>query len=162
MTLGLLLLGSVVVWLLPARYRFWAWIVVIAAVVTPWRGLQDHGHWSRVRWVPFISPPVRIRDILGNVMLYVPYGFLHAKRRQTPSALWVGATQAALLSVCTEFTQVFSHDRFPSVQDVLMNVVGAVIGMALVGVTPSSTRLAVGDAERLPDSSVRGSQRPPP
>lgn len=103
---------------------------MIAAVVIPWRSFQDHPHWARIRWVPFLSSPVGPRDIIGNVLLYVPFGYyacLLSKHRG-----WlVGIAGAALLSCITEVTQVFGHGRFPSVQDVLMNVLGAAFGVVL-------------------------------
>ena len=101
---------------------------MIVALVVPWRSLQNHPHWVRIRWVPFVSAPVSLGDIIGNVLLYVPFGYFagsHFRRRGWLMAL-VGAT---VLSCTTEFTQVWSHGRFPSVQDVLMNVLGAASGM---------------------------------
>jgi hypothetical protein len=135
MTLGLLIIGSVIVWLLPARFRLAAWMIVIMAAVVPWRAPQDHPHWNRARWVPFVSPPVRARDIAGNFALYVPFGFLYARGRPMPAVFLRGLAYAVLLSTGTEFTQLFSHQRFPSVQDVLMNVLGAAGGMAIVRVS---------------------------
>jgi glycopeptide antibiotics resistance protein len=129
MTLALLLLGLIIVWLLPERYRFWAWMVVIIAVVVPWRAPQNHAHWIRVRWIPFVSPPVLLRDIAGNIMLYVPYGFFYGSRKDRGAVLRAGVLWALLLSAGTECSQLFSHGRFPSVQDVLMNVLGAAVGI---------------------------------
>lgn len=131
MAIGLLLVGGVAVWLVPARYRFGVWLVIILVVVTPWRTFQDHAHWNRVRWVPFVSPPVRIGDILGNIMLYVPFGLFYKRERHGHPALRSGITHAFLFSTGTELTQLFSHNRFPSAQDVLMNIAGAVAAMTL-------------------------------
>lgn len=135
MTLGLLIIGSAIVWLLPARFRFAAWMIVIMAAVVPWRAPQDHPHWDRVRWIPYVSPPVRARDIAGNFALYVPFGLLYARGRPIPAVYLRALAYAVLLSIGTEFTQLFSHHRFPSVQDVLMNVLGAVGGIAIVRVS---------------------------
>jgi glycopeptide antibiotics resistance protein len=135
MTLGLLLLGSAIVWLLPARYRFWAWTIVIIVAVVPWWSPQDHAHWNRVRWIPFVSPPVRLRDIAGNVVLYMPYGFFYVRRRPEGTVLGGGVLSALLLSLGTELAQLFSHGRFPSVQDVLLNVLGSALGIVAAGLT---------------------------
>jgi VanZ family protein len=97
-------------------------------VVVPWRSLQSHPHWARIRWVPFVSPPVRAVDILGNILLYVPFGYFACLHSRRHAWLW-GVAGAALLSGTTEVTQIFSHGRFPSLQDVLMNVLGAVLGV---------------------------------
>jgi glycopeptide antibiotics resistance protein len=99
------------------------------------RAPQDHPHWNRARWIPYVSPPVRARDIAGNFALYVPFGFLYARGRPIPAVFLRGLAYAVLLSTGTEFTQLFSHQRFPSVQDVLMNVLGAAGGMAIVRVS---------------------------
>jgi glycopeptide antibiotics resistance protein len=131
MAIGLLIMACVAVWLVPDRYRFVVWLIVILVAVTPWRTLQDHAHWNRVRWVPFVSPPVRAGDILGNIMLYVPFGFFYGRGRHGRPALRSGMAQALLVSTSTELTQLFSHNRFPSVQDILMNVAGAVAGIIL-------------------------------
>lgn len=90
--------------------------------------LQDHPHWMRIRWVPFVSPPVGAADVIANVLLYVPFGYFAG--RFFRDRRWVtGIVGAALLSCSTEMTQVFGHGRFPSVQDLSMNVLGAAIGI---------------------------------
>jgi len=127
MTIGILIIGCVAIWIMPARYRLAVWIVVILAVVTPWRTFQDHADWTRVRWVPFVSPPIRVRDIVGNVALYVPFGMFCA-RRFGPDGLVSSIFCALLLSFGTETTQLFSHNRFPSFQDLLLNVIGSATG----------------------------------
>jgi len=109
------------------------WTAVIVGVVVPWTTYQPHSHWSRIVWVPFsVPPPLTLRDVLANVFLYVPFGLLFARgrtasRRTAPWCLcWAGA-----LAVVTELTQVYSHGRFPSSTDVLMNLVGTWLGLAL-------------------------------
>jgi len=150
MAIGVLIMGCVAVLMIPARYRFVAWLVVILVVVTPWRTVQDHAHWNRVRWVPFVSPPVRVHDILGNVMLYVPFGLFYGAGRHGRPALRSGLAQAFIFSTSTELTQLFSHSRFPSAQDILMNVAGTAAGMSLLqlkegscGITPLLRSLRV-------------------
>ena len=110
--------------------RFTASIVVIVVLVVPWWSFQAHSHWSRIRWIPFVSPPVVVRDVLANILLYVPFGY-YACLRFTQHRWLIGVGGAALLSCATEFAQVFGHGRFPSVQDVLMNVLGAALGVIL-------------------------------
>jgi glycopeptide antibiotics resistance protein len=104
------------------------WIALIVAAVLPWTSWQDHAHWTKIGWWPFISPPVRIRDIVINLALYVPLGYLLA--RAAPSRLvWLRVLGLSLvLSIATEATQIYSHSRFPSATDVAVNVIGAAIG----------------------------------
>jgi glycopeptide antibiotics resistance protein len=103
------------------------WSAAITALVVPWQTFQNHPHWARIRWVPFLSAPVTARDIVGNVLLYMPFGyFVNLSSRHHRWLVCVSA--AVFLSCSTEATQIFAHSRFPSVQDVLMNVLGAAIG----------------------------------
>jgi len=117
------------------RARVWLglWIAVIVACVVPWIGWQDHSHWTRIGWVPFSSPPVRLRDIVINTVLYVPFGLFchralrpHWSGRAGFAMLW-----AIVLSVSTEASQIYSHGRFPSATDVMTNVIGAGLGVML-------------------------------
>jgi glycopeptide antibiotics resistance protein len=98
-------------------------------VVLPWAGFQDHTHWQRVAWIPFVSPPVKVADVLVNILLYVPWGYIYV--RQMPEQLgrpWLVLLFAATLSIATEAAQLYSHGRFPSATDATCNVMGAWAG----------------------------------
>jgi glycopeptide antibiotics resistance protein len=128
-TLGLLLAAFVAVWRVPARHRFAIWVLLIIAIVFPWRSFQTHTHWESVQWIPFVSPPIRARDIVGNAALYVPFSMFYLQRFRGTAFGCIG--WAFLLAFATEASQLFSHGRFPSVQDVLMNTIGAAIGVII-------------------------------
>jgi len=99
---------------------------LIALVTLPW-DLQNHTHWQKVAWVPFATGIVRPIDLAANVLLYFPLGVAipaTSPRRRVALALFV----ALALSIFLELAQVWSHSRFPSATDVLMNVVGSVAG----------------------------------
>jgi glycopeptide antibiotics resistance protein len=102
-------------------------ILLILYIVTPWRNPQDHSHWARVRWVPFVTPPIRSFDMAANVLLYLPLGYALSGLRRRPSPLHAVAFAAAL-SLTTEWTQLYSHGRWPSMTDVTCNVTGAWCG----------------------------------
>ena len=103
-----------------------AFLTIIAASGA-WDFL-DHPHWYKVSWVPFATGVVRPFDILANIALYVPLGFLLSfKGRRMLATLAIACT----LSVAMEFTQVWSHSRFPSATDVLLNLVGSYLGVRL-------------------------------
>lgn len=110
----------------------------IAAATLPWADFQGHSHWLKVGWVPFASP-VRIRDVLLNVALFVPFGVAAAasvSRRRLVTA----AGLAAVLSLSGEYLQVYSHNRFPSATDVVCNVLGATLAafaMTRIWTTPT-------------------------
>lgn len=82
-----------------------------------------------------------IRDMAGNLLLFVPVGF----------ALWIAAvfvvrrsiatplawSAAVALSVVIEWTQVFIPGRYPCASDVLMNAIGAVVGVGAASLAHS-------------------------
>ncbi len=106
---------------------------MIAAAVVPWLDFQNHTHWSRVQWIPFVTPPIKTVDIIVNVVLYLPYGFLFPWRSSSRRSLVAAVATATALSLFTEWTQLYSHSRFPSTTDVTCNAVGAGIGFWLAG-----------------------------
>lgn len=103
------------------------WSLLIAFLVVPWYGLQDHSHWQRVRWVPFVETPAAPVDMVLNILLYVPLGIALAMR-PAPSSWRRVLIWAVLLSLTTEWSQVYSHGRVPSTTDLVTNVVGAWLG----------------------------------
>ena len=116
------------------------WILVVVVTTTlPWsglQGLQGHSHWANVRWIPFYPELLSlrfVRDIVVNLILFVPFGYLYVRSQVTmPSAMFLRITLlAALLSVGVELVQVFSHTRIPSTTDICVNVIGAAIGAVI-------------------------------
>lgn len=110
---------SLTLWLL--------WTLIIVAIVVPWRDIQDHTHWEKVGWIPFITPPVEWSDMIGNFVLYLPFGRLSVRALPRRPALTM--VLALLLSGGTEFTQLYSHWRFPSMTDLVVNLSGAWCGI---------------------------------
>jgi glycopeptide antibiotics resistance protein len=112
------------------RARIWCglWSAVILAVTVPWTDFVGHTHWQKVQWIPFRSPPVKIVDVAANTLLYVPLGYLLLKATAPRARLWHAAVLAGALSIAVEWSQLYSHYRFPSVQDVVCNVFGACVG----------------------------------
>jgi hypothetical protein len=103
-----------------------ATLAVIGLATIP-RDFQDHAHWSKVAWVPFLTGPVKLHDMVLNVVLYLPLGYLlpiRSARVRLISALVIGAA----LSMLLEWLQVWSHSRFPSATDFALNIVGSVLG----------------------------------
>ena len=111
------------------RMQFGVWTALIVLIVLPWTSYVGHTHWARVAWIPFVSPPVPVGDIVRNVLLYLPWGYLYVRQsRKSRGAIFRALGYAMALSVATEATQLFSHGRFPSSTDVTCNVAGAWIG----------------------------------
>ncbi len=125
--------------------RLWPlllWTGVILLVVVPWTSYQDHTHWARVQWIPFVSFPIKLSDIVGNVLLYVPFGYLSMQVGPVPRAGRAVAL-AFLLSFSTEYSQLYSHGRFPSTTDLTCNVFGAWLGTRRRATSAASTAAGV-------------------
>jgi len=120
------------------------WILVIVLTTTlPWHNFQGVSHWDMV-WIPFQDASFSLRffiDLIGNIMLYVPFGYLYVRSRPTLTmGVFVWALLlASLLSVGTEIVQVFSQYRVPTITDVFSNIMGASFGVALVIVMSKSS-----------------------
>ena len=116
-----------------ARFGLVLCIAIALAADIPWGDFQDHTHWQNVRWIPFVSPPVRPLDIALNLLLFFPLGVFAARRLRAPArTLAQSALVAFVVSVIGEWTQLYSHTRIPSATDVACNVAGALLGALLV------------------------------
>jgi glycopeptide antibiotics resistance protein len=116
-----------------------AWIVVIIVATTaPWTDFQSHStNWHRINWVPyahmFRGARIFNRDIIQNLVLYMPFGYCYAKSfsSQSRALLFLVGMFACALSLVTEAAQVFQAARFPSATDVINNTMGALLGAGL-------------------------------
>ncbi len=120
------------VWLRP-QTRLALWTLAIAFLVVPWMDLQNHAHWMKVQWIPFVTPPVKVIDIVINILLYWPFGYWFGKQAGDGRAWRRACLYALALSLATEWTQLYSHSRFPSLTDTTCNLIGTALG-ALVAV----------------------------
>lgn len=109
---------------------------VIVLAVVPWGDFQGHTHWAKVGWIPFVSPPVRLRDMVANLLLFTPFGAAVALNVSGSHRVAVTAVSAATLSFAGETLQLYSHTRFPSATDLVMNTTGAVLAAYVVARRP--------------------------
>ena len=107
-------------------------IVIIVLAVFPWGDFQGHTHWEKVGWIPFVSKPLRIRDIIANVLLFMPFGAAIALNVRPSRAVVLASLSGATISFIGETTQLYSHTRFPSATDFVTNTVGAALAARLV------------------------------
>lgn len=123
------------------RFRLWlTWFAIVCFISLPWMGFTTEPQWHRVHWVPFHDPADKIRDFIPNALLFVPFGFLAARRGKPAPALLATALMAASISICAEATQLFSTRRFPSATDVSAAVLGALAGASLILLLRRSSR----------------------
>jgi len=95
--------------------------VAPASLPEAWRAF-----WSNTRLFTSIG------DVLGNVALFVPWGFAAVVLRNRASlGILVGEfVVAVLLALGAQLLQIWFPDRNPALSDVVWNVVGAIAGMA--------------------------------
>ena len=111
--------------------RFLLWVALILLIVVPWTSFVGHAEGHQVGWIPFVTPPIRTRDVFANILLYVPFGYWYPRRR-TRTSIVEATFWALLLSLGTETAQLFSHGRFTSATDVVCNTLGAAAGVVIV------------------------------
>src|SRR5260370_40452642 len=95
-----------------ARIGLGVWSAVIATATVPW-DFVGHAHWQKVQWIPFRSPPVSLFDVVGNILLYLPFGYTMVRAAAARARLWHAVALAAALSLTLEWSQLYSHSRFP-------------------------------------------------
>ena len=100
------------------------------AAIVPWGDFTDHTHWDEVGWIPFVSQPWRVRDVILNLLLCAPLGVASALTFRY-GLLAAGATSLTI-SLVGEWLQVYSHGRFPSATDLVCNVCGALAAALVV------------------------------
>lgn len=112
------------------------WGLAVAAVlvvtVLPLSAVVDHPHWHRVAWIPFVDDGGDTWELAANLLLFLPFGYAGVRvlgpgRRSLVRVVALGA----LLSLGVESVQLFSHGRFPSSTDLVVNTAGAALAAAL-------------------------------
>jgi hypothetical protein len=99
--------------------------------------------------IPFASILQLIREtnsvtanynITGNIVLFVPFGFLLPLLFTRLRRLWPLAWRAAAISVSIEIAQIITRARSSDVDDVILNTLGAVIGFTLFALVARAAR----------------------
>ena len=120
------------------------WILFTLLVgILPLRNFVGHAHWEYIKWIPIPtvedlrSPKYLLdisSDIVGNALLFLPLGYF-LRRLLTSSSLlrqlFIAAGIGGMLSLSIELYQVYCHNRFPSIFDIITNVTGTLIGARL-------------------------------
>ncbi|HSL02052.1 MAG TPA: VanZ family protein, partial [Nitrospiraceae bacterium] len=116
------------------------WMVLTLMVgVLPLSNFVGHAHWEYIKWVPTVedlrSPKYLFdifSDIVGNTLLFFPLGYFVRRLliSSSPSRrLLLAAGIGGTLSLSIELYQVYCHNRFPSIFDVITNVTGTLMGV---------------------------------
>jgi len=100
-------------------------VVTLGRGIGPGRGNLVPGRTIHYEWVENVNHALGIANVLGNVILFVPVGWLLAllARRSLVTPLLVGCG----LSVAIELVQAVVF-RSPDIDDVILNTVGTLLG----------------------------------
>lgn len=136
-----------------ARHLFAAYaLLVVYASLHPFTGWRDHGlsgfEFLWAAWPRYITA----FDVVGNVLGYLPFGFLavlalYGRVAGTP-ALALAVAGGLLLSLALEAAQTFLPARIASNLDVICNLAGSALG-ALTGTLTAAWLLEGGPLRRL-------------
>ena len=115
---------------------YFALVMILTQIGTVW----DIGRYppdiippNEVFLVPFHSIPGGLFTDSDNVLLFMPLGLLLPKIWERHRAIWRTAETAFLLSAAIELSQLLNR-RITDVDDLIMNVLGAVLGCMLFAV----------------------------
>ncbi|MCC2642160.1 MAG: rane protein of unknown function [Nitrospira sp.] len=115
------------------------WIAYVCLIV--FSGLYHthfvaHSHWEFLKWIPPVQEMMTLAfwlDIVINILLYVPFALLYLQR--SPTLTRARVLQVMLLGLClsssVEFYQLYSHNRRAAPSDILFNVTGTWVGVAI-------------------------------
>jgi len=87
-------------------------------------------HTLRIYWDD-LGSPFWMRNLFGNLGLLFPLGLLGPIALPVLGRWWRLALVAILYSGTIEFTQLFIPDRSADVDDIIVNVIGAMLGFAV-------------------------------
>lgn len=132
-------------WVRVAALGYVAALAVITLLPISWSlGMARWPSDYRPQLVPFkgilfeveTSPLETLAELLGNVLLFAPFGFLLPLLIPAMRRWWRVLTVGAGVSLCIELYQlVWPGVRKASANDVLMNALGALLGFAALRLT---------------------------
>jgi len=108
-------------------------------------------HWQQEAIALFTAPPLRMSrgDLVGNVLLFAPYGFVAALWR-TRTRLALLLLLGALLALGLQLAQLWVPSRVAALNDVIANVAGMLLGVGAAWLArrfaPSVARPPIGHA----------------
>ncbi len=108
-------------------------ILIVYGSLYPWhfvpRHLSENPLWILIHSWPFDALHHLSDDTAVNIALYIPLGF--AAYPVFRKSLLAPVLLGLLLSSAIEITQLFTPTRFTSMMDVICNVAGSALGVAL-------------------------------
>lgn len=102
-------------------------LIIVLATLAPFRLGWEPRFFNPLDTKQFTSILI-LRDIVGNILVFIPIGFIFRLCLDRNQKSWSSIFWAALLSISVELLQMFFPPRVTSVVDVATNILGAVIG----------------------------------
>ncbi|MDZ7289269.1 MAG: VanZ family protein [candidate division KSB1 bacterium] len=145
-------------------YSLFIFYMVAIPFQLEWTRSSLRHHWKRAECIPFLNSEHKVLslgDAVGNILLFVPFGFLlHLRRlnRGTPESAGHAGNHAntrpsllaaLLYSGTIELMQLFLNGRNTSINDVINNVVGAYMGIRLARAYPGLLAVAMSELKRF-------------
>ena len=85
-----------------------------------------------------------MRNLLGNLALLLPLGLLGPIALAALDRWWHVALVALLVSTAIELTQLAVPDRFADIDDVIVNVTGALLGFLMLVAVRGLAQVTIG------------------
>jgi glycopeptide antibiotics resistance protein len=112
-------------------------LFVLLLISLPWSQFDGTPHWENVYWIPFSGPlrlhPKVILEIVGNLVLFVPIGYLLVRScfpEIKRPLVWATAIGLAS-SFSIEVYELFCRHRAIETADLILNTGGTVLGAQL-------------------------------
>lgn len=70
-------------------------------------------------------------NVVGNVVVFVPFGYFVGIFEKEPKAIWKGIAMAFAFSTAIELIQLFAKVGICDVDDVILNTLGGAIGIVI-------------------------------
>ncbi len=99
------------------------------------------GQIGKINWKMYWGEDIAITDIVGNIILFMPFGFLlYMKLQQDGSnhPILIAILSGAALSLSIEITQLFIQSRDTAPHDLLNNTLGSFVGAAVASIYSAS------------------------
>jgi glycopeptide antibiotics resistance protein len=115
----------------------WILALTIFPIPVEAHGWRFHRLFSNMHFLPFGTIRAQLasgleyseaRQLIGNVVLFIPFGFLLPAAVRACRRLWVTLLAAAGLSFLIETMQAILPEHATDVDDVILNTTGAALG----------------------------------
>ncbi len=144
-------------------------IIFMLTGITFMSGFSTQIMWSKVSYIPLHSITEMIRvmgftryvivNIFGNILMFMPIGFLIPLAFPKQRHLWSMALWGLITSLLIEFTQLFII-RGTDIDDVILNTLGAILGYVVFRVFYLCFKKRIKESDKCLPKSALGRMTP--